>query len=79
MKIMICLPILANIILLVYLWRTILRTKRTLRAAEYHLKELTKKEALLNAMYTDEIQVMMPDGPSARPKRKYLRFLLGMN
>lgn len=79
MKILICLPLLANIILLIYLWRTILRTKRTLRAAEYHLKELSKKEVLLNAMYTDEIQVIMPDGPMARPKRKYLRFLLVMN
>ena len=79
MKILICLPLLANIILLVYLWRMILRTQRTLREAEKHLKELSKKETLLNAMYTDDIQVIMPDTPFSRPKRKRLRFLLGMN
>ena len=78
-QILICLPLLANIILLVYLWRTILRTQRTLREAEKHLKELSKKETLLNAMYTDDIQVIMPDTPFSRPKRKRLRFLLGMN
>ena len=79
MKILICLPLLANIILLVYLWRTILRTQRTLREAEKHLKELSKKETLLNAMYTDEIQVIMSDTSLARPRRKCFRFLLGMN
>ena len=79
MKILFLITLFVNLFWLVYLWKIILRTKRTLRHSEEKLKELTQQTAMLNALYHDDVQVMMADNLYVRPKRKRMRFIVGLN
>ena len=79
MSVILIIAILVNGILMLFLWRQILRTNQVLRQANEKLRELKQLESLQHNLYGPNIPIRTTQVKRSREKSEYMTITLCNN
>ena len=79
MSVILIIAILVNGILMLFLWRQILRTNQVLRQANETLRELKQLESLQHSLYDPNIPIRTTQVKRSREKSEYMTITLCNN